>query len=81
MKQNMTTRKQWKDVKQMDHQQFDKFCANVYMNGYNEGRKSVPGIDFDKVVDAIGGVKGVGPALLGRIKETLDGEFKGGDTA
>lgn len=50
---NMTTgagyllrREDYKRVKKMDRQQFESFCKNLYMTAYEEGRKSVPGIDI-----------------------------------
>lgn len=42
MKKYVTTRKVYKAVKKYDHQQFDDFCTRVYMNGYEDGKKSSP---------------------------------------
>ena len=42
-KKYVTTRTVYKAVKKYDHQQFDEFCTRVYMNGYEDGKRAVPG--------------------------------------
>lgn len=71
MKQYMTTRKQYKDVKKFDHTQFDGFCRSIYECGYKDGSASVQGVDVEDVMEAVGGVKGVGPATLAKIKDAV----------
>ena len=71
----MTNRNTYKQVKRYDHAQFDEFCKRVYMDGYNAGRESVPGIDMESVLKQIGRVRGVGPALLDRITAAVNGSF------
>lgn len=44
----------------MDRQQFELFCKNLYMTAYEEGRKSVPGIDITEVQKAISETPGIG---------------------
>lgn len=75
-----TTREVYKTVKKYDHQQFDAFCTRVYTNGFNDGKKSVTEkpvrtITDEQLMEVIGEVKGVGPALRGKIKEAIEAKF------
>lgn len=76
MKKYVTTRKVYKAVKKYDHQQFDDFCTRVYMNGYEDGKKAVPGVDVEEILKAVSDVKGVGPALAGKIKAAVNDLFQ-----
>lgn len=84
---NMTTgagyllrREDYKRVKKMDRQQFESFCKNLYMAAYEEGRKSVPGIDITEVQKAISETPGIGAKRLEAITESLNSRFaKEGD--
>ena len=72
-----TTREVYKTVKKYDHEQFDAFCTRVYTNGFNDGKKSVTEkpvrtITDEQLMEVIGEVKGVGPALRGKIKEAIE---------
>ena len=74
---NMTTgagyllrREDYKRVKKMDRQQFESFCKNLYMTAYEEGRKSVPGIDITEVQ-----TPGIGAKRLEAIMESLNSKF------
>lgn len=71
-----STREVYKAVKKYDHKQFDVFCTNIYVSGYEDGRESVKAIDIEELIAAVAEVKGVGPALYGRIKEALDAKFQ-----
>lgn len=81
---NMTTgagyllrREDYKRVKKMDRQQFESFCKNLYMTAYEEGRKSVPGIDISEVRKAISETKGIGQSRLKSIMESIERKFGG----
>ena len=64
----------------MDRQQFESFCKNLYMTAYEEGRKSVPGIDITEVQKAISETPGIGAKRLEAITESLNSRFaKEGD--
>lgn len=84
---NMTTgagyllrREDYKRVKKMDRQQFESFCKNLYKTAYEEGRKSVPGIDITEVQKAISETPGIGAKRLEAITESLNSRFaKEGD--
>ena len=67
-----TTREVYKTVKKYDHEQFDAFCTR--------GKKSVTEkpvrtITDEQLMEVIGEVKGVGPALRGKIKEAIEAKF------
>lgn len=73
----ITSRAVYKAVKKYDHQQFDEFCQNVYNQGYAAGMKqpaseSEPTVSIEEVLEVVGSVKGVGPALSGKIKEAVN---------
>lgn len=75
-----TTREVYKTVKKYDHQQFDEFCTRIYTNGFNDGQKSVTEkpvktITDEQLMEVIREVKGVGPALRGKIKEAIEAKF------
>lgn len=50
---NILRREDYRRVKKMDRSQFENFCKSLYMQGYQDGRESVPGIDISQVKDAI----------------------------
>lgn len=59
----------------MDRQQFESFCKNLYMTAYEEGRKSVPGIDITEVQKAISETPGIGSKRLQSIMDSLNSKF------
>lgn len=72
-------REDYRRVKKMDRQQFEQFCKNLYMNGYEDGRKSVPGIDISQVKEAIAGTKGIGESRLQAIMNSIESKFGGNE--
>ncbi len=77
----MTTRNVYKDVKKYDHAKFDEFCTNVYAEGFEDGRKSVPGTDITEVMAAIKTVKGIGEKRLAQIEAAVSVLFEKTDEA
>ncbi|MDO4305796.1 MAG: glutathione peroxidase [Eubacteriales bacterium] len=76
-KKYVTTRAVYKAIKKYDHQQFDEFCKSVYVEGYNAGLKQPAeepeaSVSIEEVLKVIGEVKGVGPALTGKIRNAVD---------
>lgn len=67
------TRKQYKSVKKMDHNDMDSWVASIYESGYNDGRNSVPGIDFEEAKEVLLSIKGIGEKKAAVIIESLDG--------
>lgn len=72
-------REDYKRVKRMDRQQFESFCKNIYMTAYEEGRRSVPGIDITEVQKAISETPGIGAKRLEAITESLNSKFTKGE--
>lgn len=70
-------REDYKRVKKMDRSQFDGFCKTLYMEGYQDGRKSVPGIDISQVKEAIAETKGIGASRLQAIMDSIEKKFGG----
>ena len=71
-------REDYRRVKKMDRSQFEGFCKNLYMEGYQDGRDSVPGIDISQVKEAIAGTKGIGESRLRSIMNSIEEKFGGG---
>ena len=76
---NRTT---YKSVKKFDRQQFQAFCKDLYLFGFEDGRDSVPGVDITAIYEAIGATKGIGPKKLQEIVGNVEKLFsgKGGST-
>lgn len=70
-------REDYKKVKKMDRSQFEGFCKSLYMEGYRDGRDSVPGIDISQVKEAIAATKGIGESRLQAIMENIKSRFGG----
>lgn len=70
-------REDYKKVKKMDRSQFEGFCKSLYMEGYRDGRNSVPGIDISQVKEAIAETKGIGESRLQAIMENIESRFGG----
>lgn len=71
----MLRREDYKRVKKMDRQQFESFCKDLYMTAYEDGRKSVPGIDITEVQKAISETPGIGSKRLQSIMDSLNSKF------
>jgi vacuolar-type H+-ATPase subunit C/Vma6 len=71
----MLRREDYKRVKRMDRQQFEDFCKNLYQTAYEEGRRSVPGIDITEVQKAISETPGIGSKRLQSIMDSLNSKF------
>lgn len=50
MKQYELNRKEYKEVKKMDHGQMSDFCGRIYQRGYEAGKKEAAGLDRKSVV-------------------------------
>lgn len=72
------TRDIYKGVKKFDRQQFTNFCTDLYKFGFEDGRASVPGMDIEKLYQAIAATKGIGPKKLEEIKANIETAFGGG---
>ncbi len=72
----MTTRVQYKAAKQYDHEQFDAFCTNIYVEGFKDGANSVKGADITDVMERIKTVKGIGEKRLAQIETEVSALFQ-----
>lgn len=72
-KKAMLTRKQYKSIKKMDHNDMETWVASIYQSGYNDGRKSVPGIELEEAKKVLLSIKGIGEKKAAVIIESLDG--------
>mgnify|MGYP000788324800 FL=1 len=59
----LINRVMYKNIKKYDHQQMEEFLTDIYKNGYQDGRESVPGIELEDVKTALRGTKGIGPVV------------------
>ena len=72
-------RKQYQDIKKMDHNQMNVYLQNIYKNAYMDGFKagteSVPGIDISKINGVLLGIKGLGAKRVECIVTALEKEL------
>lgn len=68
-------RKQYQNIKKMDHNQMNLYIQSIYKSGYAEGVKSVPGIDISKISEILIGIKGLGAKRVGCIIVALEKEL------
>lgn len=71
------TREIYKGVKKFDRQQFANFCVDLYQYGYEDGKASVPTIDWSTIYAAIGRIKGIGTKKLEEIQRAIEGVVVG----
>ena len=69
------TREIYKGVKKYDRDQFERFCKDIYIFGYEDGRQSVPGMDLSKIYGAIAGTKGIGPKKMEEITRNIEAAY------
>nr|DAK35817.1 MAG TPA: hypothetical protein [Caudoviricetes sp.] len=69
-------RKQYQNIKKMDHNQMNLYIQSIYKSGYAEGVKSVPGIDIAEIKKALLSVKGLGEKRVEAILSALEKEFE-----
>lgn len=77
-RKNILRREDYRRVKKMDRSQFENFCKSLYMQGYQDGREPVPGIDISQVKDVIAETKGIGANRLEAIMKNIEEKFKRG---
>lgn len=69
-------RKQYQDIKKMDHNQMNLYIQSIYKSGYAEGIKSVPGMNIAEIKKALLSVKGIGEKKAKDIVIVLGKEFE-----
>lgn len=75
-KRTILNRKQYKDVKRFDREQMESYLINLYMEGYEDGRKSVPGVDITEIRGIISSIKGIGEKRTDEIIKRIEEAFK-----
>ena len=75
-KRTILNRKQYKDVKRLDREQMESYLINLYMEGYEDGRKSVPGVDVTAIRGIISSIKGIGEKRTDEIIKRIEEAFK-----
>nr|DAS35288.1 MAG TPA: hypothetical protein [Caudoviricetes sp.] len=72
-------RKEYQNIRKMDHNQMNVYLQNVYKNAYMDGFKagteSVPGIDISKINGVLLGIKGLGAKRVECIVAALEKEL------
>lgn len=66
------TRDTYNRVKKFDRRDMQTFIETIYNEGYDNGAASVPGVDAEKIYEAISKIKGIGPKKLQEIKDTVN---------
>lgn len=68
-------RKEYQNIRKMDHNQMNLYIQSIYKSGYAEGVKSVPGIDIAEMEKVLLGIKGLGAKRVADILEALEKEL------
>ena len=77
IQKNVTiNRKEYERIKKYDRTQMDTFIQSVYKSGYEDGKKSVPGIDISKISDILLTIKGIGEKKAKDIVAALERGFE-----
>ncbi len=71
MKQYELNRKEYKEVKKMDHGQMSDFCSRIYQRGYEAGKKESTGLSEMELRETVLGVKGIGEKKAEDIVQAL----------
>lgn len=73
-------RKEYQNIKKMDHNQMNLYIQSIYKSGYMDGFKagteSVPGIDIAEIKKILLSVKGLGEKRVEAILAALEKEMK-----
>ena len=76
-KRTILNRKLYKNIKKYDREQMESYLVNLYMEGYEDGRNDVPGVDISVIKEIVMNVKGVGEKraeeIVRKIKERMKG--------
>lgn len=77
IQKNVTiNRKEYERIKKYDRTQMDVFIQSVYKSGFEDGKNSVKGVDFENVEKALLTVKGIGEKKVKDIVVALEKELK-----
>jgi hypothetical protein len=78
MGEAVLTRDNWKRLQHMSREEMQRYLVAYYRTAFEDGANAVATIEvpWDRILEVISNVKGVGPALLQRIDEAVRGEFE-----
>lgn len=76
----VVNRKEYQNVKKMDHNQMNLYIQSIYksayMDGFKAGTESVPRIDIAEIQKVLLSIKGLGAKRVASILEALEKEFE-----
>ena len=67
-------RKDYLNIKKMDHHQMSLWAESMYTSGFEDGRTSVPGLDISLIKKALLSVKGIGEKKTADILVAIEKE-------
>lgn len=76
-KRTILNRKLYKNIKKYDREQMESYLVNLYMEGYEDGRNDVAGVDVSAIKEIVMGVKGVGEKRADEIVRKIEERIKG----
>ena len=76
-KRTILNRKLYKNIKKYDREQMESYLANLYMEGYEDGRNDVPSVDISVIKEIVMNVKGVGEKRAEEIVRKIEERTKG----
>mgnify|MGYP000883883734 CR=1 FL=1 len=68
-------RKQYQNIKKMDHNQMNLYIQSIYKSGFEDGKAAVPGIDIKSIGIVLKSIKGVGEKRAADIVKALETEL------
>ena len=68
-------RKQYQNIKKMDHNQMNLYIQSIYKSGFEDGKAAVPGVDMQQVSDILKSIKGTGEKRAVDIVKALEKEM------
>ena len=64
-------RKQYQQIRKMDHNQMEQYISSVYEQGVSAGQQASGSFDVAVAIEAIGNIKGIGEVKLKQIRIAL----------
>lgn len=71
----VVNRKQYQNIKKMDHNQMNLYIQSIYKSGFEDGKAAVPGIDIKSIDIVLKSIKGVGEKRVAEIVKALEAEL------
>ena len=70
-----SNRKDYLNIKKMDHHQMSLWAESMYKSGFEDGQASVPGLDISLIKKALLNVKGIGEKKASDIIVAIEKEI------